>query len=143
MSDTEPTERLYVSLALIGKDLIPEEVTSKLGIQPQHSFRCGDYFEVEDKGKKVRKHGFWEISSDDQVLPSGDIVAQFNWLLNLIEPVKDELRQILEDKSIKARMSCFWIVPDGRINIEIEPEFISRLASLNLRIWFDIYSNES
>ncbi len=143
MNNTVPAERLYISLTLIGKDLIPNVITSKLGIQPNYFFRRGENFGDENSAVKIRRHGLWEISSDNVDLPPGDIVTQFNWLLDLIEPVKDDLRQILEDKGIQGRLSYFWIVPDDRINIEIEPVMLSRLASLDLKIWFDVYSDKS
>ncbi len=145
MTNSDPTKKLYLSLTLIGKDLIPNEITSKLRIRPSYFFQHGESFGGENSDGKVRKHGLWEISSDKVDLPPDDIVMQFNWLLDLVEPVKDDLHQILEDKAIQiqARLCCFWIVPDGRINIEIEPMMLSRIASLGLKIWFDVYSDKS
>ena len=143
VNSVESQERLFVSLTLIGKDLIPDEITSSLGINPDYSFRRGDSHQ-NDHGKMiVRRHGLWEINSDGKKLPSGNIVAQLNWLVDLIEPVRENLSQILENKTIQARASCFWIVPDGRINVEVEPELLSQLASLNMKFWFDIYSDKS
>lgn len=143
MNSAQSEERLYVSLTLIGKDLIPEEITSRLEISPDYSFTHGDSHQNGQGKTIVRRHGLWEITSDGRELPSGDIVAQLNWLVDLIEPVRENLSRILEDKTIQARVSCFWIVPDGRINVEVEPELLSRLASLNVKFWFDIYSDKS
>ena len=143
MTNSDPIASLYLSLTLIGRDLIPNEITSKLHIQPSHFFQRGESFGGENSDGKVRKQGLWEISSDKVDLPPDDIVTQFNWLLDLVEPVKDDLHQILEDKAIQARLCCFWIVPDGRINVEVEPMMLSRIASLGLKIWFDVYSDKS
>ena len=143
MNSVDADGQLYVSLTLIEKDLIPDDISSKLGINPDKSFRQGDTHQNNDGKIIVRRHGYWEIESSNKNLPSNDIVLHFRWLLDLIEPVKNDLQEILKDTKIKARLSCFWIVTDGRINVEIEPELIARLASLNVKMWFDIYSDKS
>jgi len=133
--------RLHVSFTFTGKDLIPDDITAKLGIKPSYSFKRGD-IKINSKGKQqVRKHSCWGLDSDNYGLPSNNPMPHFEWLLNILEPVQEELKEILVDKKINARVSCFWITPDGRINMEVEPELFARLASLNVRVWFDIYCN--
>lgn len=132
--------RLFVSLTLTGKDLIPDEITSRLDIKPSYSFKRGD-IKIKDDGEQlIRRHGCWSLESDNN-LPSNDSEAHFRWLLDVLEPVQKNLAEILEDKGIKASIMLFWITPDGRINIEVEPELLARLASLNIRVWFDIFCN--
>ena len=133
--------RLLVSFTLTGKDLIPDNVTTRLGIKPSYSFKRGN-IKINSTGEKqVRKHSCWSLDSDKKGLPSNDPMPHFEWLLSILEPLQEELKDALENKNIKALVQCFWITPDGRINMEVEPEMLARLANLNVRIWFDIYCN--
>ena len=133
--------RLYVSFTFTGKDLIPDDITAKLGINPSYSFKRGD-IKINSKGEQqVRKHSRWSLDSDNKGLPPNDPIPHFEWLLSIFEPVQEKLKEVLVNENIKARLSCFWITPDGRINVEVKPELLARLASLNVRIWFDIYCN--
>jgi hypothetical protein len=128
MDDIQDEGRLYVSFSITGKEISPQELTAKLGIQPGSSFTRG-------------KHGFWDISSENRGFPSNDPMPHFDWLIGILESSEFQIKEILAEKNVSARISCFWITPDGRINLEIEPDVIARFARLNLKIWFDIYCN--
>jgi len=133
--------RLYVSFTLTGKDLIPDEITTRLGIKPSYSFKRRD-LKINSKGKQqIRKLSCWSLDSNNNGLPHNNPMPHFEWLLDILEPVQEELKEILANKKINAQISCFWITPDGRINMELEPELFARLASINIKTWFDIYCN--
>src|SRR6266498_513955 len=127
--------RLFVSFTLTGRDLIPSDVTTILEIQSSYSFKRGDIKINSNGEKQVRKHSCWDLNSDNKGFPSDDPGPHFEWLLSKLEPVQAKLNDLLVNKNIKARIQCFWITPDGRINIEVEPAIIMRLAKLNLKIW--------
>jgi len=134
--------RLYVSLTFTGKDFIPDDITVKLGIKPSYSFKRGDIKINSNGEQQVRKHSCWSLDSDNNGLPPNDPIPHFEWLLGILEPVQEELKEVLvKNKNIKAAVSCFWITPTGRISMAVEPELFARLANLNVRIWFDIYCN--
>jgi hypothetical protein len=125
-SDDEFQGRLYISFAITGKEISPEELTAKLGIQPEISFTRG-------------KHGCWGISSENMGFPPNNPIPHFEWLIEILEPAELKIKEVLAEENISARVSCFWITPDGRINLEVEPDMIARFAKLNLKVWFDIY----
>jgi len=133
--------RLHVSFTFTGKDFIPDDITSKLGRKPSYSFKRGDIKINSNGEQQVRKRSCWSLDSDNKGLPPNNPIPHFEWLLGILEPVQEELKEVLVNKNIKARVSCFWITPDGRINMEVEPELFARLASLKVRIWFDIFCN--
>ncbi len=103
-SKHQSEERLYIGFTLVGKDLIPDEITSKLSIKPDRSFARGAVYKNHASENSLRKHGFWEVSSDNRDLPSNDIVVHFNWLLELLEPAQESLSRILKDENIQARV---------------------------------------
>ena len=133
--------RLYVSFTFTGKDLIPDDITDRLNIRPNYSFKRGDIKVNSEGEERIRRHGCWSIDSDNYELPSDNLMPHVEWLLGLLEPVNKELQEILEDGNIEGLISCFWIMPGGRINSEVMPNLLARLARLNVKIWFDIYCN--
>ncbi|MBI5351361.1 MAG: DUF4279 domain-containing protein [Chloroflexi bacterium] len=133
--------RLYVSLSITGKEISPNDITAKLGIQPEQSFKYGEINKNSKGEERVRKSSYWCISSDNKGFSQNDATPHFEWLIGILEPVSEKIKEILSDKNIEARITCFWITPDGRINLEVEPGMTARLASLNMKIWFDIYCN--
>ncbi len=133
--------RLYVSFVITGKKFSPNDITAKLEIQPEQSFKYGEIKRNSKGEERVQKSSYWCISSDNKGFSPNDAVPHFEWLIGILEPVSEKLKEILSDKNIEARITCFWIAPDGRINLEVEPGMTARLANLNMKIWFDIYCN--
>ena len=78
------------------------------------------------------------MDSSSSGLPD-DIALHFEWLLDRLEPVQNEMRQILVDGNLTAKIDCFWLHANKHINVEIDPRLLGRLANLNVGIWFDIY----
>lgn len=133
--------RLYIDFSITGINFSPDEITARLGIQPESSFKYGDIRVNSNEEEQVRKRSSWSISSDNKGLPSNDPIPHFEWLLEILEPVASKIKEILFDKYLDGCVSCFWITPDGRINLEVEPDMIARFARLNLKVWFDVYCN--
>ncbi|MBK9925710.1 MAG: DUF4279 domain-containing protein [Anaerolineales bacterium] len=131
--------RLYVSFTITGKDLNSDDLTARLGVKPTLSFKRGDVKANTDEQQQLWQHGCWSIDSDNKGFSSNNPQPHFEWLLGVLTPVEEELKEILANKNVDARVSCFWIMPDGRISMEIEPELLLRLAKLNVKIWFDIH----
>ena len=135
----------YVSLTLTGKRLDPEHITRVLRIVPHRSFRKGDprnIIEGKKSSPEVWPHGLWSIDSYPDIR-SDELTLHFEWLLNQLEPVQEGMEQILSDKTIDARISCFWLERSDHINIEVESSLIARLANLNMKIWFDVYCSQN
>jgi len=130
----ENSNRLYASLILTGKDLIPHNITDSLGITPTKSFKRGD----TRKGEIVWPHGYWEIETSSHV-NSSDPSAHLEWLVEQVYPEKSRLQEILLDKRIDALISCFWISPYTQIGMSIEVRLLRKIADLGVRLEFDFH----
>ena len=92
----------HASLYLRGKDLDPQNVTDILGIVPQKSFKRGDVRRVDNK----RKHGLWMLWSSERI-DSLDPILHIKWWLKQIEPVKNELIELIKRSIYRGRDKLF------------------------------------
>ena len=128
----------YVSLVLRGEELDPQMITEMLGITPRRSFKRGDQRGRDNKDKKW-SYGFWMFESAGQI-ESLNLKMHIIWLLEQLEPAKPNLLEISRNDAFDAKISCFWIMPSTNEVLTIDPELLSRIAALNIRIELDIYS---
>ena len=134
MAENEHTTRTFVSLIVRGKDLNPQMVTDSIGIFPSRFFKRGDI----RKDSKKWPHGYWELESTGFV-QSSDLALHLEWMAAKLEPSKTALRMLLNNEDLNTELSCFWILPTGNDNLSLSPELLNRIASLGLKLSFDIY----
>ena len=124
----------YATLILRGKELNPKDVTDYLGLSPSMSFNRGDWRNETEKWK----HSFWSLSSQNMV-QSNDLAFHLEWLIKQLEPVKSKFLEILNEKNIKAEISCFWILPSEHENLSLNCQLIKKYTELGLGLNMDIY----
>jgi hypothetical protein len=138
---TEATDSPYpprISFSLKAKDLDPDQIKNILGLIPDRSFKRGDK-KHEDEPK--RQYGYWRIDSAEHI-ESSDIKLHFEWLLNIIEPKQKEVLKLLNDKSIDAKIHCFWILPAPHSILIFEPEILNQISQLGIRLELSIYDSD-
>jgi hypothetical protein len=123
-------------LDLRGRDLDPQRINEILGINAHRSFRRGDH---KPGGNTKWPHGFWMFWSSEQV-ESPDIMEHIKWLLDQLEPARPQLIELLQDETIDAEISCFWVMPTTHEEIVLEPELLKRLAQFNVRLELGVYA---
>jgi len=126
--------RIYVSLILRGKDLIPQQVMDSIKILPTRSFKRGDI----RRGSKKWPHGYWELDSSKAV-QSSNLSVHLEWLVGQLELNKSGISDLINQEKIDAEISCFWILATDHEEFILSSELINRIASLGLNINFDIY----
>jgi Domain of unknown function (DUF4279) len=134
MSNQEISNRIYATLILRGKELDPQVVTDQLGIKPSKSFKRGD----KRTEQKKWHHGFWGLTSDE-VIQSTDLADHIEWLMNQIEPVRQNLLKIMNEKDINAEISCLLILSTDHDELYLKPEILYKISSLGLQLNLDIY----
>ena len=127
---------VYVDLILRGNGLNPGEVTRALALEPNMSFRRGDWRNETDRWKT----NLWSISSKGRV-HSNDLSSHLEWLINQIEPMKVNFLEITGQDDIEAEISCFWILPTDHEYLSLTNELIRKTAELRLKIGIDVYSS--
>lgn len=132
MIDNPNASRAFATLRMIGKDLDPDEVTERLGLNPTNSHKQGDV-----RGHGTWPQGYWEITSQARVV-STDLALHIEWLLDQIEPVREEFISLISS-GIRADMFCFWESQTGNGGPSFKPKLMARLANLDLELGLDIY----
>jgi hypothetical protein len=134
MTVVENQNQPFVSFILIGKDLIPQEITDSLQITPSKSFRRGD---LRTETKKW-PHGYWALESTNNVA-SPDLVSHLEWLIKQLEPVKLKLTEVLKGTNIKAEISCFWILSEQHYSLSLSNMLLRRIADFGIEFELDIH----
>ena len=136
-SNENVNKHIFATFILRGKGLDPHDVTSSLGISPSRSFKRGDWRTETDKW--TINH--WSLTSQN-VIQSGNLSVHLEWLLDQLEPVNSKLIEILERNGINSEISCFWIFPTEHEEFELSSELMKKIASLDVKLSFDIYSSD-
>lgn len=134
MSDNQNYEliRVSASLVLSGKNLDPQEVTTKLGIMPSESFSRGDYRTDTEKWSR----GFWKLSSEK--IGEEEMRAHIEWLVDQLFPIKHQLQEQLKDPTIRAWISCYWLLPTDHEVISLSSSLLAKIAEIGLDIDVDL-----
>lgn len=129
---------VYASLTFTAKDLDPAKISETLGMKPELSFKRG---EVRKDGKRIWSHGAWHVSSSDNI-NSKDLIVHINWMIDQLNPVKEELAGIVSQKEMNSLISCFWIMPQGPNQLQFSPEMLYALSEFGINVEFYFYPPE-
>ncbi|NJL22506.1 MAG: DUF4279 domain-containing protein [Leptolyngbyaceae cyanobacterium SM1_3_5] len=127
-----PLVRTYATFFLVGDTLKPADITARLEITPAVSFQAGD----KRGANGVWKHGYWELTSQDQVV-SDDLADHLVWLLDQLEAKREQLARLAAE-DIQPTISCFWEA-SGSGGPVFSAQLLRRLAALHLELQMDIY----
>jgi Domain of unknown function (DUF4279) len=86
----------------------PERITRILGVEPTLAYRKGEVYRRDGRGHAVRgRTGLWLLSSEGRV-QSSDVIEHLRFLLAILFPSTDPLRELLRDGDIEADVPVFW-----------------------------------
>ena len=123
-------ERTEATLAIY--DLDPELVTKKLNIIPTYTQKLGVPRIMHHGVERIAKRNSWLYSSEGSDISSKDLRIHLNWLLDKIESVKLQLREIQQIPGVKMAIRCGWWSKFGDGGPTLWPEQMKRMAKLNL-----------
>ena len=102
--------RLDVSFGVSGDDLVPSAISSRLGLRPDWAFAKGEEY-LSASGVQQRAHGVWAIESKSHVT-TGDLADHVDYILKVLEPVREGVREIRRASSLRVNVSIWW-EPEG------------------------------
>lgn len=129
----------WADLVITGKDLDPKLITKIIGFSPHRYHKRND---KKKDGIREWPNGAWIFSSKGQI-NSTDVVSHINWLANQLIKVKDQLVGISRFDDLEVKIHVFWIMPSTHEVISISSDLLNQLASINIKVQFSIYSDES
>lgn len=60
-------------------------------------------------------------------------------ILDMIEPIRDVITEIADDKRFKIELDCEIIINDDRPMIEVSAQTLKRVANINAELGFEIF----
>ena len=130
------TNNIYIRFFIRGENIDPDEISHILGIIPSYKYKRGDLHGKNNQ--MVRKKGLWSITSDEKVA-SSDLQLHIDWLLALLEPVKNQLNSITSTPGVYAEISCVFNLFSIEWASHLEPSQLDRIAALNIKLGISIY----
>lgn len=125
-----------VEFMILGDNILPEEITRRLGISPSLKWLKGEPL----KGGGVQECSGWEINTDYE--KSLDINGQLNLVIDKIKEKREELKYICNRDGMESKFSIVIKIENGQTPaIVMNREVIELAYSINAEIEFDVYAN--
>jgi hypothetical protein len=83
----------------------------------------------------------WFLSTENEI-KSVDCGRHVDWILDKLDGKENVMHQ-LQKEGATIDISCFWVSKSGHGGPMLNPIQMSRLAKLNLQIWWDIYFDDN
>jgi hypothetical protein len=126
--------RSVATLRIMGDDLLPEEITRRIGAFPSFAHRKGEV--LKHPTGRVAKFGMWQFEAE--VLEPSDFDSQVSSLLDQL--TKDmSIWQELGSK-FKVDLFCGWFMNEGNEGEGIAPATLLALGSRQISLSLDIYA---
>jgi uncharacterized protein DUF4279 len=126
----------YVTIRIYPGELLPDEITQRLGIEPSRTQVRGSGTPTAQAPVVPRLHG-WFLSSEGAVR-SLDCRRHIDWLLRTLGPVHERL-QVLRRSGVRMDISCYWGSAWNHGGPTLSPAQLEGLARVGLDFWFDVY----
>lgn len=134
INDSDPDcDRTVATLAIYHID--PILVTQKLNLVPTGGQKKG-FPKVMRSGKtEIGTIDSWLLSSENHT-SSKDVRKHLNWLLDQIEPVAKQLKELQQLPEVKMTIWCVWWSASGGGGPTLWPEQMERMGKFNLECNF-------
>jgi len=109
--------------------LDPQDVTERMGLTPAHSFRQGDKYSTKDGRILERPFGVWQVRSDGMI-DSTEIEQHAQYVLSVIEPVRESLTPYLNDESIYVEIRIWCETESETGGYSLSSNIMARLARI-------------
>src|SRR5262245_35364699 len=137
-SETSMTksERTFATLRVAGDNLVPDQVTKLLGIEPTLAYAKGEHY-----GRRHLKGrtGVWLLSTDG-VVKSNSLKDHVGWLLWRVR-IK-ALPDFVKKNSLHSVLTCFWHGPSGVSAPIIPDDMRHMLMMLHVQLETDFETDD-
>lgn len=128
--------RTVATLRFFGDDLLPDEITSRLGRAPSKSETKGDEWKRPNGIIRIARWGSWRLEAADR--EPGNLDAQ---VAELLSELSDDLTVWADlTTRFRADVFCGLFLDEGNEGISLAPQTLAMLGARNLKVGLDIYS---
>jgi hypothetical protein len=125
-------------LAIYPGHLLPEEVSTRLGLEPTSVQRAGET-STNSRGRvRTTKVNGWFLSSEN-VVASKDLRRHLDWLIAKVQPAAVPLAELRATPGVEMWIGCVWWSKEGHGGPTLSPEQMRAIAALDLECSFDVY----
>lgn len=138
----ELSQSFAVEFRIIGNNLIPQEITELLEIEPSNSHKRGDSNAgFTKKGKVVRyapfSSGLWSIKS--RLTKSTSFEEHIMGVLELLEPVKDKIKE-LSCRGYKVDFFCgYFFSSEIQAGVSLDSNILKCISDLGANLEICMY----
>ena len=126
-------EDTHVSFRVVGFEGSPDEITARLGIDPDQRWIKGE--SISDKGGTLAQSR-WAITRP--ISMDDSLENQLGALLDMLEARADEVRSMVA--TYEAGICVYGYIREAtHPETRLEPQTLARLVALNLSLDFDFY----
>jgi hypothetical protein len=127
--EDESIRECNVSLRIGGNFTDASLITRRLQIDPTRAYGKDEKYVSKTTGETFEHPiGHWSISSE--ALNSTSVERHCEFLLNIIEPVKEAIQEFINDPNVWVSIVFWWASTVGHGGYSISPDKAIRLASL-------------
>jgi len=127
--------RSFATLRIFGDDLIPEDITARIGAAPTIGYRKGDIKHLNSGKELVRKTGTWQLESSDRA--PEDLNAQAAEILARVTPDLSVWRALCGEYQID--LFCGWFMVKTNQGFGLSAATLLALGERGIEIEFDVY----
>lgn len=128
--------KAFASLRLYGDELVPENISRLLRIEPSDSAAKGSQFTSRSGKTRTARTGLWILSTEFHI-ESTNLEDHIEWLMDQMEPagvIPTDLPGVSWGD-----VFCYWLSATGHGGPELSPDLLARLGKLRLKLGLDIY----
>lgn len=132
--------RSAASIRIVGETVIPEEITSLLGVEPTRAQRKGQQLPSKGpSGVRTANIGIWGLNSADTA--PNDLNAQVAELLG--KCTQDLTVWAGISRRYRVELFCGWFMGSFNEGAELSPQTLSALGERGIYLGIDLYGPDA
>ena len=139
MKSAEPL-KAYATFRITGDALVPEQVTRLLRIVPTRAYSKGEHYAGGPRSPDlIGRTGVWYFCTEG-IVAGSRLSDHLIFLLRQVIPEPEQvgaLRQLLQRKSLRATLTCFWHGARGSRRPSIPRSMTERLKQIPVAVGTD------
>lgn len=130
-------ERAVATLRISGDDLIPDDISQRLGASPTRAQRKGEVIPIGTSGRsRIARTGLWMLSANDTAPENLD--GQVAELLGRLSTDLSVWRSL--SKRFDIDLFCGWFMGGSNEGVEIASATLLALGERGIRLGIDLYA---
>lgn len=128
--------RTKVSLRIMGDDLLPKDISERLGCEPSFAQFKGELLIGKNSGReREAKFGMWRLEAAEE--SPGNLNNQIGSILDSLSPDLDRWAQLSDSYDID--LFCGIFMREEMEGIDISPSNLEALGQRGIELGLDIY----